>query len=494
MTKKALVVVLGDLARSPRMQYHCTSLADNNYQVAVIATGGASGQSTRDRACEELESNPNIKQNLFQDVPNLKKYLPSVIAYLIKPIWQSFLLIYYLTLITIHQAFIPNVIILQNPPTIPTLPITFIYSKLTGSKLVIDWHNYGYSILSLNLKPTNLIVKISKSIEIFFGRHADAGLCVSEAMRKDLVKNFNINYPIHVLYDRPPKHFKPLSLREKHNFYLKMKQQIPEFKSPHEDFFKQQSEISASKRKVERSETRFTITNHLINKDVVMMRPKRPAIIMSSTSWTEDEDFNLLLEALRHYDETRTNQLLKEDSTLEEDINFTCLPHLVCVITGKGPLKVYYEEKINEYKFKHIDIVLPWLDSQDYPKMVASCDLGISLHSSSSGVDLPMKVVDMFGCGIPVLAYEYQAISELVIDDFYGQTFKNSEELFTKLALLLKDFFIDSECSLEDVECCPLERYKKNIKRRFLLSRWEDNWNRTAKPVLDKLCNTRRRN
>lgn len=83
-------------------------------------------------------------------------------------------------------------------------------------------------------------------------------------------------------------------------------------------------------------------------------------------------------------------------------------PHLFCIITGKGPLKPMYMAKIMKRNFKHITIVTPWLAIEDYPLCLASADLGVCLHYSSSGLDLPMKIVDMFGCALPVCAVNYK--------------------------------------------------------------------------------------
>jgi beta-1,4-mannosyltransferase len=47
-----------------------------------------------------------------------------------------------------------------------------------------------------------------------------------------------------------------------------------------------------------------------------------------------------------------------------------------------------------------------------------------------------MKVVDMFGAGIPVLAVDYQCIGELVKNGENGYTFKNCDELYGRLVEL----------------------------------------------------------
>ena len=43
--KVVMVVVLGDVGRSPRMQYHCLSLVQNNFTVELVGFSGVAPSS-----------------------------------------------------------------------------------------------------------------------------------------------------------------------------------------------------------------------------------------------------------------------------------------------------------------------------------------------------------------------------------------------------------------------------------------------------------------
>lgn len=127
----------------------------------------------------------------------------------------------------------------------------------------------------------------------------------------------------------------------------------------------------------------------------IRYRQNRPALLISSTSWTPDEDFGILLEALDAY----------ETKAVDDPVHY---PRLVCVITGKGPQKDHYKMLIHQRSWQKVVVITPWLENSDYPKLLAAGDLGVCLHYSSSGLDLPMKVVDMFGSGLPVCAIKFK--------------------------------------------------------------------------------------
>lgn len=147
----------------------------------------------------------------------------------------------------------------------------------------------------------------------------------------------------------------------------------------------------------------------------------RPALVVSCTSWTDDEDISILLDAVSIYD-------AEIDSGKR-----TKLPDLCLCITGKGPNLRFYRELIARMKLRHVHIYTLWLEIEDYPRLLGSADIGVSLHFSSSKLDLPMKVVDMFGCGLPVCSLYYDTIKELIEPSKTGILFENAEELATQL-------------------------------------------------------------
>ncbi|XP_031561291.1 chitobiosyldiphosphodolichol beta-mannosyltransferase-like, partial [Actinia tenebrosa] len=361
LTKNVCIVVLGDVGRSPRMQNHTLCCVKAGLNVHLVGFGGS-------KLITELQDHRNVSLVILGDFPKSLTRLPRMLYYGVKAVYQFCQLFIVLFSCALNSSHL----IVQNPPAIPTLAVAWVTCILCNCKLVIDWHNYGYTILALGLRnPQHMLLKIAKWYEHGFGRLSSYNFCVTQAMKEDLLQNWQIRAD--TLYDRPPERFQTADIETKHNLFLKLCKDYP--------CFGQTQRLPEFATKVVEEVTAFTVKN---SKGMVYNRDDRPALLVSSTSWTEDEDFSVLLEALEDY----------EESASKESSGF---PKIVCAITGKGPLKEYYKSIIATKNFKFVSICTPWLEPDDYPRLLGSADVGVCLHKSSSGLDLPMKVVDMFG-------------------------------------------------------------------------------------------------
>ncbi|XP_012942962.1 chitobiosyldiphosphodolichol beta-mannosyltransferase [Aplysia californica] len=425
------IVVLGDIGRSPRMLYHALSFAQEGFKVYLVGYKGSVPP-------KKLVENENIELHYVTEAPNFFKYYPKIFQYFLKVIWQSLALSWTLLLLPKMGSYF-----LQNPPSIPTMAVAYVVSRVRCSELVIDWHNYGHTILAMALKSGHPMVRFAEQYEKICGRLSAYNICVTKAMKKDLQQNWNIKAT--TVYDRPPENFCSVSPEEQHELFVRLAREYPVF----------------ADRSGNEESTVFTQRS---SSGEIVSLDKRPALLVSSTSWTEDEDFGILLEALKDYD-------LRE-----------AVPNLICVITGKGPQKEFYSKQIKERQWEKVQFCLPWLAAEDYPLLLGSADIGVCLHMSSSGLDLPMKVVDMFGCGLPVCAVKFECIDELVKHDVNGLIFRDSSELLTQLQDLLGGFPSNQG---------KLSTFRKNLEL-FQSVRWHDQWKQLVLPIFEEIGATQK--
>ncbi|XP_078273872.1 chitobiosyldiphosphodolichol beta-mannosyltransferase [Rhinoraja longicauda] len=430
--RSVCVLVMGDLGRSPRMLYHTLSLARHGFSVTAVGYPGA-------KPHKDVLNNDKIKIVYLTEVKTAIKFGPKIFQYGVKIFVQTLQICY--VLLRIDP---PSYMLLQNPPGLPAIAVVWAVCLLRRSKFIIDWHNYGYTIMGLTHGDHHLIVLIAKWYEHFFGKLSDLNLCVTEAMKEDLRRNWNIKAI--TLYDTPSPIFKETPLELQHKLFKKLAKDFAPFRT----------RIESVPSNLE--QTAFTELN--VNTGDVSYVQGRPALLMSSTSWTEDEDFSILLKALDEYEGLIMGGMK--------------LPSLVCAITGKGPLKEFYNRLIEKMHFKYVHICTPWLEAEDYPVLLGSGDLGVCLHKSSSGLDLPMKVVDMFGCHLPVCALDFQCLPELVKHEENGLIFKNAHELTGQLKLLFTDFHNERN---------KLGIFKRNLKEAKMVQ-WDENWDDTVLPLL----------
>jgi beta-1,4-mannosyltransferase len=282
----------------------------------------------------------------------------------------------------------------------PAVPVCWLLRVFKGKRFVIDWHNLGFSLLQVH-KTSPTLVRIAEILEFSFGRFADGHITVTEALQAKLREQ---GMECAVVPDRPSGVFAPGG-REQRGKFAKM---------------------------LELCET--------------------DPWIVTSTSWTPDEDMRLLLDAA--------------DRLEDEGVRLTI------VITGKGPDRASFEAELKTRPFRQIEFCLHFFEQyEDYAAFLACCDAGVSLHRSSSGLDLPMKGLDMLGAGLPLLSVKYGCIGELVQEGKNGLLFDNGEEL----ARLLQRLFVEKDPSLAGLGAGAIASAEK---------KWATVWEESARPIL----------
>jgi beta-1,4-mannosyltransferase len=411
---RAVVVALGDLGRSARMLYHAQALAANGLDVDLV---GFEGTPLPKAVADDLR----IKvQRLNPATLRLRRVSGSTYAVaglvdaarLSLRLWR-----------TMRNLRRPDLVLIQNPPAFPTLAVAWFSLRRRGVRFVIDWHNLGYTLLSLRLGQWHPAVRLARWFERRDARRVEANLCVSRGLAAFLESRFGVRQA-RVLYDRPASAFVPMDRADRE----RLRQALF---------------------------TRLGVHGGTVG------------FIVCPTSWTEEEDFDLVIDAVPRLEERIRGW--------EAAVVGRRFPDLVMLVTGDGARRAEFERRFAGLPARRVHLRARWLEPEDYPRVVGSADLGLCLHRSSSGLDIPMKVADLFGAGVPVCALDYGVcLAERVRHGDNGLLFSTARQLSDVLFDLFETFPRDQSL---------LDRLRSGA-RKSARPTWEEGWAREAKPVL----------
>ena len=476
-----LTIVLGDLGRSPRMQYHAQMFADQKGVKNVTAVG-----YDGEKCISALDNHDKVVVKRFRAFDAERLFLSIFGVWLTKRLnilrvsVKAISCVLYLFWILM---FTPkyDIVLIQNPPCLPALIAALIVSVFRKNQVWIDWHNLGFTMFQRG----SVLSKLSFLLEKFLAQFCSVHFCVSASMKQWLEKELGIN--ARVLYDRPSQRFSKheIALGDRHSLLKKLR--LMESILP-----VMVGGLKATEQSV--AEER-TVQTYKDEHGEIKMREDRARILISSTSWTEDEDFTILLRSL-----LKLNKILATNARQRSPVKgynpFQSAPVLV-IITGKGPLKELFLEEYAKVKdtLTYVAIHTPWLEPEDYPNLMRCADIGVCLHTSTSGLDLPMKVLDMFGSGVPVLALNYPAISEILRDGENGFIFREDTDAKNSHKMdLCEDYDLRSKLPtlfdcLVKVFCRVKSKEKTDELRKYVLDSvvpgWEETWMSTVGKILN---------
>ena len=322
---RAIVLVLGDLGRSPRMLAHAAALLRAGHEVHLV------GETRTSLPPALLTESRLTVHSLAVGRASRGVGLAASLATGVRGIRLGWTL----ARVLLRDTPPPDVVLLQSPPALPTLPVAVAAARLRGARLIVDWHNLGWTLLALRFGPSHPLVRVTRWAERFFGRRADGHIAVSHRLASHL-KTLGLG-EVAVLHDGPSA--------------------VRPFPPARNDL------------------------------------PDDPLIVVAPMGWTRDDDLPLLAEALRLL-------ALRLDAAPEPRRTLRLL------VSGDGPGRAEWGPRLRAMEGVALHVETPDVAAADYPSLLAASHLGLCVHRSSSGLDLPMKIVELQSVGVPVFALE----------------------------------------------------------------------------------------
>jgi beta-1,4-mannosyltransferase len=395
------------------MQYHALALAVNEGEVDLVGLEGAPVQAA-------LTAEPRVRSHRLPDGVFKTRASKGRSRF----VWMSAARAS-MQATSLLAALLrlpkPDVILVQNPPAVPTLAAAWTAARIRGARLVIDWHNLSHTVLAVRLGEQHRAVRALARSERRWARRAHGHLAVSQAMAEWLQREWGVRAT--VVYDRPTQVFSKPPIEAASDLWRRLARDLN-------------------------------------------LGARRIPVVVAPTSWTLDEDFDLLLEALERAERMLVDRLGKADGAN---------PDLAVLLTGRGEMRETFEKRVTRRDFKRIAVRTVWLEPADYPTLIGMADAGLCLHQSSSGLDLPMKLADFRGAGVPACVFDYgPVLSEVLTPGHEGSTFHEPGQLAAVLFAL----------ATADLAAVPTFTAARAWLAAHPAERWLEHWDRSAKKVL----------
>ena len=414
--RRILVLVQGELAQSPRMLNHARELVAAGAEVRLVGFAGVALPA-------DLTRSPGISVHTIARLGSARTRslprAPFIAAAAVRSLWLAIRM----TWLLLFSLPRPHTILVQNPPAVPAALLARIAARLRGAALIVDWHNLSGAMLAVRLGERHSLVRAIERFERRLAGQAQANLCVSEAMRRHVEPSAQRGTSV-VLHDRPVRQTAAIAEAERVTILRRVEQALG-------------ARVGAGEQ-------------------------PGPVVLVSPTSWSRDEDMIMLLDALA--------ALARSDAERQG------ARPLALVATGLGPERAAFEARARSIEGPGLRIVTGWLRDDIYRDLLRAADLGISMHRSASGLDLPMKIVDMIEACLPVLAYDYApCLGELLPRERAAGLFTTPAELARRLKMLL----------LDDPALGDLARARAEMADLAAPS-WVEEWRRVALPAFTK--------